>query len=75
MSLKNALTEILTHLSNWEKQGINEAQTRQVIILRILQQLGFNIWHPFEVIAEEITVSNNYRPDSAFCAWFHNTLA
>ncbi|MEZ5672405.1 MAG: type I restriction enzyme HsdR N-terminal domain-containing protein [Thiotrichaceae bacterium] len=63
MSLKNALTEIVTHLSNWEKQGINEAQTRQVIILRILQQLGFNIWQPFEVIAEENSSSNNYRPD------------
>ena len=63
MSLKNTLTEIITHLPDWEKKALNEAQTRQVIILRILAELGFDIWQPFEVIAEETTSSNNYRPD------------
>jgi len=63
MSLKNTLTEIITHLPDWEKQGLNEAQTRQVIILRILAELGFDIWQPFEMSAEETTSSNNYRPD------------
>jgi len=63
MSLKNTLIDIVTHLLDWEKKGLNEAQTRQVIILRILAELGFNIWQPFEIIAEESTSSNNYRPD------------
>jgi predicted type IV restriction endonuclease len=62
MTLKNTLTDILTHLPSWEQQRINEAQTRQVIILRILEQLGYNIWQPFEILAEE-TSSSNYRPD------------
>lgn len=63
MSLKTAITDIFHHLEEWEKANLNEAQTRQAIILRILAELGFNIWQPFEVLAEESSSSNNYRPD------------
>lgn len=63
MSLKTAITDILKYLAEWEKVNLNEAQTRQAIILRILAELGFNIWQPFEIFAEESGSSGNYRPD------------
>lgn len=63
MSLKTAITDILKYLVEWEKVNLNEAQTRQVIILRILAELGFNIWQPTEISAEESGSTGNYRPD------------
>lgn len=51
MNLSEAILQIVTQLDNW--RGINEAQTRQVIILRILQVLGWEIWNPLEVAAEK----------------------
>lgn len=51
MNLYNVIAEIATKLDDW--RGINEAQTRQVILLRILQALGWDIWNPEEVSAEK----------------------
>lgn len=63
MSLKTAITDILKYLAEWEKVNLNEAQTRQAIILRVLAELGFNIWQPLEISAEESGSTGNYRPD------------
>jgi predicted type IV restriction endonuclease len=38
---------------NWNTQNLNEAAVRQVIVLRILQAAGFDIWNPLEVVPEE----------------------
>jgi len=53
MALKQTITDIVTKLSSWEKAGLNEAQTRQAIILRILSRLGYDIFNPLQVFAEE----------------------
>jgi hypothetical protein len=50
MSLHKVISEIATKLDGWR---MNEAQTRQVILLRILQALGWDIWNPDEVSAEK----------------------
>jgi predicted type IV restriction endonuclease len=36
----------------WGSLGLNEAQTSQVVVLPILQALGFYIWNPSEVAAQ-----------------------
>jgi predicted type IV restriction endonuclease len=37
----------------WNLPNLNEAAVRQVIVLRILQAAGFDIWNPLEVVPEE----------------------
>ena len=47
---------------NWNTQNLNEAAVRQVIVLRILQAAGFDIWNPLEVIPEQ-SISSRGRID------------
>jgi predicted type IV restriction endonuclease len=47
---------------NWNRQNLNEAAVRQVIVLRILQAAGFDIWNPLEVIPEP-SISSRGRID------------
>ncbi len=54
------IQELVVHLERWK--GLNEAQTAQAIILRLLQALGWNIWNPYEVIAQDAS-AKGYRPD------------
>ncbi|WP_051913567.1 type I restriction enzyme HsdR N-terminal domain-containing protein [Thermus caliditerrae] len=58
--LSDVIQEIVDNLDRWK--GLNEAQTTQVIILRLLQALGWNIWNPEEVVAQD-TSAKGYRPD------------
>jgi predicted type IV restriction endonuclease len=60
MTLEHTLSDITQHLDDW--QGINEAQTAQAIVLRILHALGYDIWNPFEVMPEA-SGNGGYRPD------------
>jgi len=59
-SLEEVVATLVKKLDLWS--GINEAQTSQVIILRLLMALGWDIWDPEEVKAED-TSSKTYRPD------------
>jgi len=47
--LENTLQFIRSSVSDWQAKGLNEAQTCQAIILRILQDLNYDIWNPFEI--------------------------
>lgn len=58
--VSEVIQELVGHLERWK--GLNEAQTAQVIILRLLQALGWNVWNPYEVIAQD-TSAKGYRPD------------
>lgn len=58
--LSDVIQEIVDNLDRWK--GLNEGQTTQVIILRLLQALGWNIWNPEEVVAQD-TSAKGYRPD------------
>ncbi len=51
-NFKQIVKEIAQHFSKWENKEINEAQTQQVIILRLLAALGYDIWNPFEIAAQ-----------------------
>jgi hypothetical protein len=53
MALKETITDIVTKLSSWAEAGLNEAQTSQAIILRILESLGYDIFNPLEVFAQQ----------------------
>jgi hypothetical protein len=53
MSLANTLEGILSNFREWEKRGLNEAQTIQAIILPIVVALGWNIDDPFEVFPQK----------------------
>lgn len=65
MSLETVLTRLSANLPGWMATGLNEAQTSQVIVLPVLQALGYDIWNPYEVVAEEHSGggSGAYRPD------------
>lgn len=65
MNLKHVINDIVANLARWEQTGLNEAQTRQVMVLRLFQALGYDIWNPFEVIAEQNSGggSGSYIPD------------
>jgi predicted type IV restriction endonuclease len=39
----------------WNLPNLNEAAVRQVIVLRILQAAGFDVWNPLEIIPEEFS--------------------
>jgi predicted type IV restriction endonuclease len=59
-SLEEVVATLVKKLDRW--RGINEAQTSQVIILRLLKALGWDIWDPEEVKAQDSS-SKSYRPD------------
>lgn len=52
----NAFFEAVTEIQSWLQKAASlpgEAVVRQVIVLRLLQGAGFNIWNPSEVVPEE----------------------
>lgn len=53
MSLANTLATVLSSFPEWEKRGLNEAQTIQAIILPIIVALGWNTDNPFEVFPQK----------------------
>ncbi len=61
MTFQQVLENIRTQLSTWRMANLNEAQTSQVIILRLLQALGYDIWNPNNVFAQE--AANGSIPD------------
>jgi len=63
--MQNTIADILTKLPEWERKNLNEAQTCQVIILRILAKLNYEIWEPFEICAQSNSGggSGSYIPD------------
>lgn len=65
MSLETVLTRLSANLSGCMATGLNEAQTSQIIVLPVFQALGYDIWNPYEVVAEEHSGdgSGAYRPD------------
>ncbi len=65
MSLENMLSKLAQNLTAWSKAGLNEAQTSQVIVLPILQALGYDIWNPDEIAAQVHSGGGNaaYIPD------------
>ncbi len=52
MNLEQTLRQLVNNLSKWENT-LNEAQTRQAIVLRIFLEFGYDIWNPFEVYPEQ----------------------
>lgn len=65
MSIENVLPKLAQSLTAWSKAGLNEAQTSQVIVLPILQALGYDIWNPDEIAAQIHSGGGNaaYIPD------------
>lgn len=65
MSIENVLPKLAQNLTAWNKAGLNEAQTSQVIVLQVFQALGYDIWNPFEVVAQFHSGggSGAYAPD------------
>jgi predicted type IV restriction endonuclease len=61
MSVQQVLEAIRTQLPAWRTATLNEAQTSQVIILRLIQALGYDIWNPNEVFPQE--AANGNIPD------------
>ena len=61
--LENTLQFIRSSVSDWQAKGLNEAQTCQAIILRILQDLNYDIWNPFEVFPQDTNTKGAGRPD------------
>ncbi|OQW90962.1 MAG: hypothetical protein BWK79_18200 [Beggiatoa sp. IS2] len=62
---KPIFADLTTQLSVWEQVGLNEAQTRQAIILHVLSALGYDVWNPLEVFAEKNSGKGviGYTPD------------
>lgn len=58
--VSEVVQELVGNLERWK--GLNEAQTAQALILRVLQALGWDIWNPHEVIAQDSS-AKGYRPD------------
>lgn len=65
MPEENAFTRLSGQLPGWTRRGLNESQTSQAIVLPLLQELGFDIWDPYEVVAEDHSGggSGGYCPD------------
>lgn len=53
MDIQFGFKEIASSLTEWQQIGLNEAQTTTAIVIRILYLLGYNIWDPLEVVAQE----------------------
>ena len=73
MTVENTLEKLSASLPEWSHKGLNEAQTSQVIVLRVFQALGYDIWNPLEVIAQSHSGggSGAYAPDFTVC--LHDT--
>lgn len=67
MTVESTLERLSGSLPEWNHKGLNEAQTSQVIVLRVFQALGFDIWNPFEVVAQLHSGGGGgaYAPDFA----------
>ena len=52
MTVEATLATLSSSLPAWSHKGLNEAQTSQVIVLQVFQALGYDIWNPFEVVAQ-----------------------
>ena len=65
MSLAETVARLAQNLAGWGSTGLNEAQTSQVVVLPVLQALGYDIWNPLEVAAQIHSGGNNaaYAPD------------
>ncbi|WP_420596998.1 DUF4357 domain-containing protein [Deinococcus sp.] len=58
--VKETVEAILRHVQHSPQLG--EALVRQIVVLRLLQAAGFDIWNPTEVVPEETNVGGR-RPD------------
>ena len=58
--MKQVVEAILPHVQQAPQMG--EALVRQIVVLRLLQAAGFDIWNPAEVVPEETNVGGR-RPD------------
>lgn len=67
MTLESTLENLSRSLPEWSHKGLNEAQTSQVIVLQVFQALGYDIWNPFEVVAQLHSGGGGgaYAPDFA----------
>ncbi|MEY3219428.1 MAG: hypothetical protein RIT27_785 [Pseudomonadota bacterium] len=65
--IENTLLFIRNNLSVWQSNNLNEAQTCQAIILRILQDLHYDIWNPLEVFPQDTNTKGAGRPDYLIC--------
>ena len=65
MSLAETVARLAQNLAGWGSTGLNEAQTSQVVVLPVLQALGYDIWNPLEVAAQIHSGGGNaaYAPD------------
>ena len=65
MSLAETVPRLAQNLADWTATGLNEAQTSQVVVLPVLQALGYDIWNPLEVAAQIHSGGGNaaYAPD------------
>ena len=65
MSLAETVVRLAQNLAGWGSTGLNEAQTSQVVVLPVLQALGYDIWNPFEIVAQSHSGggSGAYAPD------------
>ncbi len=65
MSLQTTLESIRNSLASHAWQPLNEAQTIQVVVLRLLGELGWDIWNPREVWPQKNSGggSGGYVPD------------
>jgi len=61
--MEETLDFIRNNLSMWKEKNLNEAQTSQVIILRILQALDYDIWNPLEIFPQDTNTRGAGRPD------------
>ena len=69
MTAESVLEKVSSSLPEWTHKGLNEAQTSQVIVLQVFQALGYDIWNPFEVVAQFHSGggSGAYAPDFTVC--------
>lgn len=65
MTIESVCRSLTSLIKAWSKNGLNEAQTSQAIVLRLLEALGYDIWNPCEVFPENHSGggSGGYKPD------------
>ncbi len=73
MTVESTLEKLSSSLPEWSHKGLNEAQTSQAIVLQVFQALGYDIWNPFEVVAQLHSGGGGgaYAPD--FAVHLHHT--
>ena len=69
MMVESIVERLSSSIVAWSHKGLNEAQTSQVIVLPVLEALGYDIWNPFEVVAQFHSGggSGAYAPDFTIC--------